>query len=74
MDFMAFVAIVTVKALYNDDLDGYYGSAEKYALGCVNSPSVARGSQEAGFTQPRVHLLADPCMDQFFHFFRKTTI
>ena len=31
-------------------------------VGCVNSPPpAARGSQEAGFTQPRAHLLADPC-------------
>ena len=32
-----------------------------YSLGCVNSPPAARGSQEAGITQPRAHLLADPC-------------
>ena len=32
-----------------------------WALGCVNSRPMARGSQEAGFTQPRAHLLADPC-------------
>ena len=37
------------------------GSAKRWDLGCVNSPPTARGSQEAGFTQPRVHLLADPC-------------
>ena len=36
-------------------------SAKRWALGCVNSPSAARGSEEAGFTQPRPHLLADPC-------------
>ena len=35
--------------------------AIRWALGCVNSRSVARGSREAGFTQPRVRLLADPC-------------
>ena len=28
----------------------------------MTSPPAARGSQEAGFTQPRVHLLADPCI------------
>ena len=39
------------------------GSAKRWALGCVNSPPpAARGSQEAGFTQPRVHLLANPCI------------
>ena len=27
----------------------------------MNSPPAARGSQEAGFTQPKAHLLADPC-------------
>ena len=31
------------------------------ALGCVNSHPAARGSQKAGFTQPRVHSLAHPC-------------
>ena len=30
---------------------------------CVNSPPTARGSREAGFTQPRDHLLADPCSE-----------
>ena len=30
-------------------------------LGCVNSHPAARGSQEAGFTQPRYHTLAEPC-------------
>ena len=39
------------------------GSAKRRALGCVNSPPAARGSQEAGFTQPRTHLIADPCND-----------
>ena len=33
------------------------GSAKRWALGCVNSHPAARGSQEAGFTQPRVNLL-----------------
>ena len=37
------------------------GSAKRRALGCVNSLPAARGGQEAGFTQPRAHLLADPC-------------
>ena len=37
------------------------GSAKRWSLGCVNSPPTARGSQETRFTQPRAHLLADPC-------------
>ena len=40
------------------------GSAERWSLGCVNTRPVARGSREAGFTQPMVamvHFLADPC-------------
>ena len=28
----------------------------------MNSPPAAGGSQEAGFTQLRAHVLADPCM------------
>ena len=28
----------------------------------MNWPPAARGSREAGFMQPRAHLLADPCM------------
>ena len=28
--------------------------AKEWCLGCVNTPPVARGSQKAGFTQPRV--------------------
>ena len=38
------------------------GSAKRWALGCVNSASwlpLAAGWGE--FTQPRAHLLADPC-------------
>ena len=35
--------------------------AKKGALGCVNLSPAARGSQEAGFTQPRAHSLAQPC-------------
>ena len=35
------------------------GSAKRWALGCVNLPPPARGSQEAGFTQPRARLLAE---------------
>ena len=36
--------------------------AIRWALGCVNPPPGARGSQEAGFTQPRVHLVAHLCI------------
>ena len=28
---------------------------------------VARGSQDEGFTQPRAHHLADPCIYDFLH-------
>ena len=38
------------------------GSAKRWALGCVNSNPVARGSQEARFKQPRDNFLADPCI------------
>ena len=31
------------------------------SLGCVNSHPAARGSQEAGFTQPRTHSFVHPC-------------
>ena len=37
-------------------------SAKGWALGCVNSLPVARGSQEVIFTQPRAHLLAGLCI------------
>ena len=32
-----------------------------WALGWVNLLPAARGSQKAGLTQPRAHLLTDPC-------------
>ena len=35
--------------------------AKEWSLGCVNSRPAARGSEEAGFTQPRVHFLAQTC-------------
>ena len=38
------------------------GWTKEWALGCVNSCLAARGSQEAGFTQPRDHSFAQPCM------------
>ena len=38
------------------------GWAKERALGYVNSPPAARRSQEAGFTQPRAHSFAQPCI------------
>ena len=35
--------------------------AKEWSLGCVNSRQAARGSLEAGFTQPRDHTFAQPC-------------
>ena len=32
-----------------------FSSVRSVALGCVNTPPTARGSQVAGFTQPRAH-------------------
>ena len=37
------------------------GWAKELFLGCVNSPPAARGSQEAGFTQPRDHYFTQLC-------------
>ena len=37
------------------------GLGHKASLGCVNACPAARRSQEAGFTQPRDHLIAHPC-------------
>ena len=34
---------------------------KRWALGCVNLRPAAIESQEAGFAQPRAHLLSDPC-------------
>ena len=39
------------------------GGAIGWSLGCVTSRPVARGSQEAGFTQPMDHSFAQPCSD-----------
>ena len=36
-------------------------NVQMWALGCVNSPPAAGGSQEEGFTQPRAHSFAQPC-------------
>ena len=40
---------------------GVQSSAIRLALGCVNSSPPARESQDAGFTQPRAHLIAELC-------------
>ena len=40
------------------------GWAKEWSLGCVNLQPAARGSQEAGFTQPRDHSFAQPCTEQ----------
>ena len=37
------------------------GWAKEWSLGCVNSRPAARESLEAGFTQPRAHLIAHMC-------------
>ena len=42
------------------------GLAKRWALGCVNLPPVARGSQEAVFTQPRARYIAHPCSFDWF--------
>ena len=42
------------------------GSAKRLALGCVNSRPAARGSQEAGFTQPyspSLYYIGGECKD-----------
>ena len=48
---------------HNTDTDTVLlqGRAKEWSLGCVNSCPVARGSQVAGFTQPRDHSFAQPC-------------
>ena len=38
------------------------GWAKEWSLGCVNSHPTARGSQEAGFMQPRDHSRAQRCI------------
>ena len=43
------------------------GWAKEWSLGCVNSRPAARGSQEAGFTQPRNHLIAHICKVERCH-------
>ena len=36
-------------------------SGKSWVLGCMNSPATARGSQDAGVTQPSIYLLAEYC-------------
>ena len=43
-------------------MESVESTAIRWALGCVNSRLAATGSQDAGFTQPRVHLIALLCM------------
>ena len=43
-----------------DHIADIQGWAKEWALGCVNLPLATRGSQEAGFTQPKAHF-AQPC-------------
>ena len=43
------------------------GLAKRWALGYSNSPPAARRSQEAGFTQPRYHLLANTCTLYYYN-------
>ena len=50
-----------LSCLVMDTASTLQGSAKRYALGCVNSCPAARGNQEAGFTQPRDHSLAQAC-------------
>ena len=42
--------------------DTVQGWAQEWSLGCVNSRTAARGSQKAGFTQPRNYSFAQPCI------------
>ena len=39
----------------------YFYRTIRWALGCVISRPAARGSKEAGFMQPRAHLIAHLC-------------
>ena len=50
---------VNWQSFYFAELQGW---AKEWSLGCVSSRPAARGSQEAGFTQPRDHSLAQPCI------------
>ena len=47
-----------ITAYYSSDVQG---SAIRWALGCVNPASWFPLAVGGKFTQPRVHLLADPC-------------
>ena len=56
--------IMIVKSYYMAE-HCYRDRAKRWSLGCMNSHLAARGSKEAGFTQPRDNLLADPCTVTF---------
>ena len=45
----------------NSGSNFYVTAPKERSLGCVNSCPAARENQEAGFTQPRDHSLAEPC-------------
>ena len=42
-------------------MESVESTAIRWALGCVNSRLAARGSQEAGFTQPKPRIIAHLC-------------
>ena len=48
------------KLRHDHDVPGY---AKEWSLGYMNSHHRAGGSEEAGFTEPRVHSLAHHCND-----------
>ena len=51
-------ACVLTSVIFVYDVQGW---AKEWSLGCVNLHPTARGSQEAGFKQPRDHSVAEPC-------------
>ena len=58
--FFAF-RYATTTTRHLEDMHTLQSSAIRWVLGCVNSRPTARGIQEAGFTQPRAHLIAHLC-------------
>ena len=58
-DYVTISCRDTFLSLLRSTLQGW---AKEWSLGCVNSRPAARGSQEAGFTQPRDHSFAQPCI------------
>ena len=62
---LSFFIVVVVNVISSDTITWYVtlqGWAKEWSLGCVNSLPAARRSQEAGFTQPRDHSLAQACI------------